>query len=240
MLLMALFGVRRIGLYGLLAVLLWVAFLQSGIHPTIAGVLAAVTIPSTGKINTGSFRGRSRELLDRFELADADPGTHQLTSEQQEVVFGLAGLIQEVETPLQRLEHALHPWVTFLIMPMFALANAGVVIGAGILQSLMHPVTIGIAMGLVLGKMLGVVVFAWLAVSTGLAERPAGTTWRQFLGVGALAGIGFTMSLFIASLAFGDTPLIDNAKVGILAASVVAGVLGAAILLGSGRRATEP
>jgi NhaA family Na+:H+ antiporter len=239
MLLMALFGVRRVGLYGLLAVLLWVAFLQSGIHPTIAGVLAAVTIPSTGKINTGSFRGRSRQLLDRFELADADPGTHQLTSEQQEVVYSLAGLIQEVETPLQRLEHALHPWVTFLIMPLFALANAGVVIGAGILQSVTHPVTLGIGGGLVLGKLLGVVGFAWLAVSTGLAERPAGTTWRQFVGVGALAGIGFTMSLFIASLAFGDTPLIDNAKVGILGASLVAGVLGTIILLGNGGRTAE-
>ena len=237
MLILALFGVRRIGLYGLLAVILWVALLQSGIHPTIAGVLAAVTIPSTGKINTGSFRGRSRELLDRFELADADPGTHRLTVEQQEAVFSLSSLIREVETPLQRLEHALHPWVTFLIMPVFALANAGVVIGSGTLTALTHPVTLGVILGLVFGKVIGVVGFAWLAVTTGLAEKPPGTSWRQFLGVGALAGIGFTMSLFIASLAFGDSPLLDNAKVGILAASLLAGVLGAAILLG-GRRAT--
>jgi Na+:H+ antiporter, NhaA family len=239
MLLLGLFGVRQIGLYGLLAVILWIALLQSGIHPTIAGVLAAVTIPSTGKINTGWFRARSRALLDRFEVADPDPGTHRLSSGQQEVIYSLSGLIGEVETPLQRLEHALHPWVTFLIMPVFALANAGVVLGAGTLEALAHPVTLGVLLGLVFGKLVGVVAFSWLAVTTGLAERPAGTTWRQFMGVGALAGIGFTMSLFVASLAFGDTPLLDNAKVGILGASLVCGVLGAAIILTGGRPAAE-
>jgi len=237
MLALSVAGVRRVGLYGLLGVALWVAFLKSGIHATIAGVLAALTIPSTAQINTGRFRSRSRELLDRFELLDTDPGTHRLAAEQQAVVFGLSTLVEQVETPLQRLEHALHPWVTFLIMPVFALANAGVVLGAGLVGAVFHPVTFGIVLGLVVGKLLGVLAFAWLATASGLAELPPGATWRQVTGVGALAGIGFTMSLFIASLAFGDSPLLENAKVGILAASVIAGVVGSILLATGDRRA---
>lgn len=224
-------GVRRIGPYGLLGVLLWLALLKSGVHATVAGVLAALTIPSGAPINTGVFRARSRQLLDEFEAADANPGTHHMSGSQLETVYGLSSLIEEVETPLQRLEHALHPWVTFGIMPIFALANAGVALGAGLGDALRHPVTLGVIAGLVLGKPLGVGAFAWLAVTIGVAERPAGTTTRQFVGLGLLAGIGFTMSLFISSLAFGESPLLDNAKVGILAASLVAGVAGALVLV---------
>jgi NhaA family Na+:H+ antiporter len=235
MVLLAVFGVRRIGLYGLLGVALWVAFLKSGVHATIAGVLAAMTIPSTARLNTGRFRAHSRELLDRFEVLDTDPGTHQVSSQQQEVVFGLAALVTAVETPLQRLEHALHPWVTFLIMPVFALANAGVALDARLAEAVVHPVTIGVVAGLVVGKVAGVVGFSWLATAVGMAELPAGARWPQVLGVGALAGIGFTMSLFIASLAFGESPLLDNAKVGILLASLIAGLLGSTILLTAAR-----
>ena len=231
MALLSVAGVRRVGLYGLLGVALWVAFLKSGIHATLAGVLAALTIPSTARINTGTFRGRSRELLDAFEVQDVEPGVHRLSSKEHEVVIGLATVIEEVEAPLQRLEHALHPWVAFVIMPVFALANAGVVLSAGLLESATHPVTLGIVLGLVVGKPIGVVGFAWLASASGIAELPTGATWRQIVGVGMVAGIGFTMSLFIASLAFGDTPLLDNAKVGILGASLVAGILGSVVLV---------
>ena len=228
---LSLAGVRRVGLYGLLGVALWVAFLKSGIHATLAGVLAALTIPSTARINTGVFRARSRELLDDFELLDVEPGLHRLSSKEHEVVLGLAEVIARVEAPLQRLEHALHPWVAFVIMPVFALANAGVVLGGGLVESARHPVTLGILLGLVIGKPVGVVGFAWLASAAGIAELPVGARWRQIVGVGMVAGIGFTMSLFIASLAFGDSPLLDNAKVGVLVASIVSGVLGSVVLL---------
>jgi NhaA family Na+:H+ antiporter len=228
-------GVRRVGLYGLLAVVLWFAFLLSGVHATVAGVLAALTIPATARIDTGTFRGRSRGLLDTFEVLDVSPGAHQLSSQEHEVVLGLAGLIQHVASPLQRLEHALHPWVAFVIMPVFALANAGVGLGAGVVTSMTHPVTLGILLGLVLGKLLGILGLSWLATAVGLADLPAGTGWRHLVGAGLVAGIGFSMSLFIASLAFGDSPLLDNAKVGILGASLVAGAAGALVLWGARR-----
>lgn len=239
MVLLSVARVRHVGLYTVLGVALWVAFLQSGIHATLAGVLAALTIPSTARINTGAFRGRSRELLDAFEVLDVEPGVHRLSSKEHEVVLGLAAVIEEIEAPLQRLEHALHPWVVFVIMPVFALANAGVVLSAGVLESATHPVTLGIVLGLVVGKAIGVVGFAWLASAIGIAEVPAGATWRQLVGVGIVAGIGFTMSLFMASLAFGDTPLLDNAKVGVLGASLVAGTLGALVLV-TARRPPPP
>jgi NhaA family Na+:H+ antiporter len=239
MALLSVLQVRRVGLYGLLGVALWVALLKSGVHATVAGVLAALTIPSTARIDTGHFRGRVRALLDRFELLEIDPGAHRLLPEQQEVVHGLAALVEHVESPLHRLEHALHPWVTFAIMPIFALANAGVGVDGSLAEAARHPVTLGIVLGLVVGKLVGVVGFAWLATAIGVAELPDGATWRQVAGVGALAGIGFTMSLFIASLAFGDSPLLDNAKVGILGASVVAGLLGSAVLLTAGRPSSE-
>jgi NhaA family Na+:H+ antiporter len=230
-------GVRRVAPYILLGVLLWAALLTSGVHATVAGVLAALTVPASARINTGAFRARSRRLLDEFEAAGADPGTHQMTTGQHETVYGLSELIQEVQPPLARLKDALHPWVTFGIMPLFALVNAGVAFDAGITEALRHPVTLGIIAGLVLGKPIGIVGFSWIAVAMGLAERPQGSTGRQLLGVGVLGGIGFTMSLFIASLAFGESPLLANAKVGILTASLVAGLAGAGVLMG-GKRET--
>jgi NhaA family Na+:H+ antiporter len=236
MALLAVLRVRWVGLYMLLGVGLWVALLQSGVHATVAGVLAALTIPATARIDAGRFRGRVRELLDRFEVLDIDPGAHRLLPEQQEVVYGLATLVEHVESPLHRLEHALHPWVTFAIMPIFALANAGVSIDASLAEVALHPVTLGVVLGLVVGKLVGVLGFAWLAAATGVAELPAGATWRQMTGVAMLAGIGFTMSLFIASLAFGDSPLLDNAKVGILGASALAGLLGSLVLV-TGKKA---
>jgi NhaA family Na+:H+ antiporter len=223
-------GVRRVGLYGLLGAVLWLAFLKSGVHATLAGLLAALTIPSTARINTGTFRGRSRELLDTFEVLDVEPGAHQLSSQEHEVVLGLAGLIEHVAAPLQRLEHALHPWVAFVVMPLFALANAGVALDGDLAASAAHPVTLGILLGLVGGKVIGIVGFAWLATAIGIADLPRGITWRHVTGAGMVAGIGFSMSLFIASLAFGDSPLLDNAKIGILAASLVAAVAGALVL----------
>ena len=129
-----------------------------------------------------------------------------------------------------RFEHALLPWNKYVIMPVFALANAGVVLGAGAARSLVDPISLGIICGLVLGKPIGIVLFSWLALRSGIAAMLDGISWRQILGVGMLGGIGFTMSLFIANLAFGDTPALEMAKVGILAASIISGAAGAVVL----------
>jgi NhaA family Na+:H+ antiporter len=145
----------------------------------------------------------------------------------------------KLEPPLQEMEHALHPWVVFLIMPFFALVNAGVTLDGGLAKTLTSPVTLGIVAGLVLGKQLGVMLLAWLAVRTGVSELPEGVTWRHIYGAGWLAGIGFTMSLFISDLAFASGSLLDTAKLSILTASLIAGVVGWSILRGAGAPRTD-
>jgi NhaA family Na+:H+ antiporter len=141
----------------------------------------------------------------------------------------------KLEPPLHELEHNLHPWVVFAIMPLFALANAGVPLGGGVVEALTSPVALGIVAGLVVGKQLGITLFAWLAVRSGLSELPEGIGWRHVYGVGWLAGIGFTMSLFISDLAFSEDSLIEDAKLGIECASLIAGVVGWTILRGASR-----
>ena len=145
---------------------------------------------------------------------------------RQEAFRELIAIAEQAETPLQRLEHRLHPFTTFVVMPLFALANAGLSLGGDVLAILAHPVSVGVVTGLVLGKPLGIAACAWLAVRSGLTALPDGLSWQHILGVGFLAGIGFTMSLFITNLAFGGTELLSTAKLGILAASVAAGLLG--------------
>jgi len=147
----------------------------------------------------------------------------------------LHGVEDDDHSPLVHLEHTLHPWVSWLVLPVFALANAGVtVLGAEI--ELLHPVALGTAAGLVLGKSLGIPVFSWFAVRSGLGQLPEGASWGHVIGVGLLGGIGFTMSIFVAGLAFTDPALLDTAKLGILGSSLLAGVIGAAVLLRSGRK----
>jgi Na+:H+ antiporter, NhaA family len=187
-------GVRHLLIYAILGPGLWVAFLQSGIHATVAGVLLAIAIPARQ-------RTASRAVL---------------TSN---------------ESPMLRLEHALIPWNRYLIMPVFALANAGVALGGGAARSVVAPVSLGVIFGLVIGKPIGIVLFSWLATRTRLVGMLDGIGWRQIVGVGMLGGIGFTMSLFIANLAFGDGPALETAKVGILVASVVSGIAGAIVLV---------
>ena len=219
-------GVRRPLLYVVLGIGLWVAVLKSGIHATVAGVLLALTIPARRRIDSASFLSRGRELMDLF-ASEADPGRSEPTSQQQDVIHSLEESCEAVQTPLQRLEHSLHPWVAFFIMPVFALANAGVALsGDALAAAFGSTVTIGVILGLVLGKQLGVTLFAWGAVRVGWAEMPADVTWRQLYGVSWLTGIGFTMSLFIGGLAFADAALLDNAKIGILAASLISGIGG--------------
>ena len=137
---------------------------------------------------------------------------------------------QLVEAPLQRLEHSLHPWVAYFIMPVFALANAGVTLPPNLVETLTNPITLGIIGGLVLGKQAGIVSLAWLVTRLGISEKISGVSWRQIHGAATLAGIGFTMSLFISNLAFADPELLANAKVGILVASAISALLGWVIL----------
>ena len=228
-----LIGVGRTLVYALLGVGLWLAFLLSGVHTTIAGVLLAFTVPASSFINPDAFLKRSRYVLDRFEQA-GEKGENVLTNEErQAALHALNDATYKLEPPLHELEHALHPWVVFAIMPLFALANAGVPLGGGIADALTNPVTLGIVAGLVVGKQLGITFFAWLAVKSGISELPRGLSWRQVYGASWLAGIGFTMSLFISDLAFPDSgPLVEAAKLGILAASLIAGVVGWTILRG--------
>lgn len=213
--------------YVVIGVLVWYYFLLSGVHTTVAGVLLATTVPIRVRIDADSFYERARYLLDEFKSYDED-STDMLpaTEEQRAAVQALEAECQHVESPLQRMEHALHPWVAFLIMPIFGLANAGVSLDSGLGSAATSSVTVGIFVGLVVGKSVGVTLFAWLAVRTGIAAMPRDVNWRQVFGVALLGGIGFTVALFITSLAFADESLIADAKIGILAGSVVAGVGG--------------
>lgn len=217
-------GIRNPVVYSILGVGLWLAFLKSGVHATVAGVLLALTIPSRARINDREFVRHSRNFIDEFE--GADEGDEYLNESQRSSLQVLEDLVEHAKAPLQRLEHELHPWVAFAIMPIFALANAGLTFGDGFAAEIGNPISLGVIFGLVLGKQIGITLFSWLVVKSKLAELPSGVTWRHIYGVSWLAGIGFTMSLFISSLAFGESSSLEIAKLGILVASLIAGIIG--------------
>jgi NhaA family Na+:H+ antiporter len=224
--------------YALLGVGLWLAFLYSGVHATIAGVLVAITIPARAKVDVESFLAKSRQALQAYEDACCDDSAVSEKGKQAAArILELTG--ESVESPLQRLEHDLHPWVIYAIMPIFALANAGVALSGGDFASALNsPVALGIIMGLALGKPLGIAGFSWLAIRLGLAELPSGLRMKHLVGAGFVAGIGFTMSLFIANLAFPGSAYLNNAKIGVLMASLVSGLLGVTILITASRSQT--
>jgi NhaA family Na+:H+ antiporter len=212
--------------YSLLGIGLWLAFLQSGIHPTIAGVLLALTIPARTPVRASAFLAQCTAALGGLE-----PGAHVEESRQQQAAAqALETIAERIQTPLQRLERTLNPWVAYLVVPIFAFANAGVGLGGNLAEALGNPISLGIIAGLVAGKPLGISLFSWLAVKLGIADLPQGVTWSQLFSASWLAGIGFTMSLFIASSAFAGT-LLDTAKMSILAASLLAGGIGFGLLL---------
>lgn len=227
-------GVRKPLPYALLGIVLWVAFLKSGVHATIAGVLLAMTIPATTKIDRRGFLERTRMYLEEFEREGIRNGSKFTTKKQRALLQGIEDCTNSVEAPLQQLEHALHPWVAFLIMPVFALANAGVDLRTDIIAALLNPITLGIILGLVVGKQIGITFMAWLVTRLGWSSKTEGITWRQIYGVSMLAGIGFTMSLFISNLAFVDPAMLSNAKVGILTASFISAGLGWYVLRKNG------
>ncbi len=225
-------GVRHPLPYVLIGAVLWYTVTQSGVHATIAGVLLAFTIPSRKVLDQKAFVKEGRAVLDHFEKASQTEPRHFLADiEQQTAIEALGEACDKIQPPLHRLEHALHPWVTFAIMPLFALANAGVHLSGDGGKLVVQPITLGIIIGLLLGKPLGVTIAAWLAVRLGPASLPANVSWRHIHGAGWLAGIGFTMSLFMAGLSFSDDTRLTEAKLGILIASLCAGIIGSIVLV---------
>ena len=223
-------GVRSPLAFFLLGLGVWFGFLKSGIHPTLAGVLGAMAIPARVRIDASQFLQRGRHCIDTFERV-GHAGESVLTNPQQRgALDSVERCVHQAQTPLQRLDHMMHPWVLFVIMPLFALANAGVSLSGDLVSVISDPIAIGIAAGLVFGKPIGIFTFSWLAVRTGLATIPTGLSWRWIMGLACLAGIGFTMSLFISTLAFSDAEQLQIAKLAILSASVISGAVGCLLL----------
>lgn len=214
-------------LYFILGVVVWFLFLKSGIHPTIAGVLLAFTIPVSRKVDETIFTTKLNEISETFnELADDKPTT--LSKEQIECIDELESWTDKIQSPLQHLEHKLHDWVAYIIMPIFAIANAGVVINSSI--QFEFSLVFTLIASLIVGKLLGILIFTFIGLKMKWIELPEGINNWHLTGVGLLAGVGFTMSIFIANLAFVNPSHLDSAKVGILIGSTLAGLLGYVVL----------
>ncbi|MEP6810574.1 MAG: Na+/H+ antiporter NhaA [Chthoniobacterales bacterium] len=226
-------GVTKLWPYLIAGIFLWFFVHESGIHATVAGVALAMTIPTRTRINAAEFSQEARSLLDQFDRKETGDLLVLTSKGQQETLFSLARASEAATAPILRLEHALHKFSAFVVMPLFAFANAGVKLGGPIFHG---EVALGVLAGLVIGKPLGITAAAFLAVKLGIAKLPDEMGWGELHGVAWLAGIGFTMSLFIAMLAFKDPGFVDTAKVAILGGSLLAGVIGAVVLKTVGRR----
>jgi NhaA family Na+:H+ antiporter len=218
--------VRRLTPYLVLGLGLWYFVHESGVHATIAGVLLAFAIPTRTRINATEFSAKARRLLDYFDRTETGDLVVLTSKGQQEAIIGLERASEGVTAPLLRLEHALHGFSAFVVMPLFALSNAGVDLSG----SSVGRVTLAVILGLAVGKPIGITAAAMAAVRLRVASLPDGVTWTALHGCAWLGGIGFTMSLFVATLAFGSTVLLDPAKVGILSGSLVSGVVGAVVV----------
>lgn len=220
-------GTKSLIVYTFFGIILWLAFLKSGIHATVAGVLFAFTIPAYSRYDTKKFSDTVRSLINNFDSKGDHWKNILNSSERQNDVLAIESSCEKVLTPLQRFEHDLHPWVSYFIIPLFALANAGVSIKEiNFIEALLKPVSIGIITGLFIGKQLGIFIFSMLAVKFKLAYLPEGVNLRNLYGAGILAGVGFTMSLFIAGLAFDNPDILDTAKIGVLTGSLISGITG--------------
>ena len=223
-------GIRKTWFYSIIGIGgVWLAFFFSGIHPTIAGILTAIAIPGRVKIKEDTFLKRLSNLHERFIKIKPIKGT-LISNEQLEILEEIKKTSSEAETPLQKLEKSLSPIVNFIVLPLFALANAGIHLHGEVGRVLLNPVSLGIGAGLVLGKFVGIVSFTTILVAFKLAKLPEAVNWNQIYGVAFLGGIGFTMSLFINELAFTNEEFIYTAKVSILFASLIAGTIGSIIL----------
>lgn len=221
-------GIRSEVLYIPVALAVWYFFLESGVHATIAGVLLGFLTPARPMYGVREFDSKARRILDAYPPVADTPEQREHADHEATL---LSFISRESVAPLNRWEHALTPWVSFVIVPVFALANAGVRFEGSIVTALVSPVALGVGLGLVVGKTFGIGLFTWLAVRLRLGRFPAGATWGHMLGTAATAGIGFTVALFITALAFTDPVLTADAKVGIFAGSIVAGIIGAALFL---------
>ena len=222
-------NIRALWFYVPMALAIWYFTLESGVHATLAGVAMGFITPARPYYRPREFDGGARSILDQFPL---EPESVRAQEHADHEALLLARMATESVAPLNRLEHKLTPWSSYLIVPLFALANAGIDLrGVSIGEALASPVALGIGTGLVVGKLLGISAFSFAAVRLGLGRLPVGTSWNHVVGVAGVAGIGFTVSLFVTDLAFIGAEITDLAKVGIFAGSLVAGVIGSLILL---------
>jgi NhaA family Na+:H+ antiporter len=227
-LLLVMFGLRRIGIqraivYVVLGVLFWVAIQESGIHATIAGVILGFMVPTSPRLSLQQFEEIGIDMMERFRAAQAEGDM----ATANRLLGSFEQLVNATEADSERLTRKLNDWVSFLVLPLFALSNAGVTFSAGAANGLLtSQIAWGVLIGLVIGKPIGIVGFCKVAVKVGLARLPNGVTWLQMAAVGTLAGIGFTVSIFISSLAFADPVHLMEAKTAVLGASLIAGLVG--------------
>jgi len=214
---------RTLSVYFILGAIVWYYMYRSGIHPTIAGVMVGFTIPSSRKLQLPAFVRRLKDTIKSFSVTDS---SGRMAKDNLECIIDIETDIVELRSPSQWLEHQLHGFVTFVVMPVFAFANAGVFLGGTEGQPLVGYLSVSIAVSLVVGKGLGILIFPLLAEKLGIAERSHLISKTRLLGLGLLGGIGFTMSLFIANLAYSDAQLLNDSKIGILLGSLCAGIIG--------------
>jgi len=215
-------------LYFIVGFIVWLLFLKSGVHPTIAGILMAFTIPIKGKLGLNKY---IQSVVEQFNIFKTSKPTSEdlLTNDQIHAMSAVGILTEKLQSPLQHLEHTLHGWVSYIIMPIFALANAGVVLSFSGLGEFSH-ISYNIALALVFGNTIGIMLMSFIAIKLKLADLPENVNYAQLFGVSLLGGLGFTMSLFIANLAYTDETLVAAAKMGVIIGSVVAGSLGYIVL----------
>jgi NhaA family Na+:H+ antiporter len=217
-------GIRSVAFYVFMGFLVWLFLLESGVHATLAGVAIGLLVPARPLYSDEEYRRRAQWILDRYEMESKAPRRAERIDQS---ALELAAVARESVSPLARQEAAMHPWSSFLIVPIFALANAGVrFVDVSLGSAATSSVALGVAAGLVVGKTVGVTAFTWLAVKLGLGRLPKGTSWANVIGLAMIAGIGFTVSLFITGLAFTDPVITDQAKIGIFIGSGIAGVMG--------------
>lgn len=229
-------GIRSMLFYWVAGFVIWFFIFESGVHATLAGVALGLLTPVFPLYSEDEYRRRTSWILGRFEVNRAAPNHRERLDYD---AMQMAAVASESIAPLDRLEHQLTPWSSFVVVPLFALANAGVRFADfenGVLDALTSPVTLGVGLGLLVGKLIGISLATWVAVRTGVGKLPTHTGWSQVVGLAALAGIGFTVSMFVTELAFTHHALTDSAKVGIFIGSGLAGILGTVLL----RRSKPP
>ena len=229
-------GIRTHIFYLPVALTIWYFFLESGVHATLAGVALALLTPVRPMYSNLELKARSQTIIDGYPEDTDDLHENELADFDS---LMLSEIARESVAPLARAERRLVHWSSFLVVPLFALANAGVRFEGSIGDALTSRVALGVAMGLLVGKTVGISAFTWIAVRTGLGRLPVGATWRHIIGVASVAGIGFTVALFITALAFTDQVIADQAKVGIFAGSILAGIVGTVIFKTS-KSTSEP